>query len=288
MPNTVNIRYDFLTPKDRRWGLYLSGVGTRLSPPHEPYQVYEDGAPYQWRNGRVLREYSLMYLTQGAGAFRVKGSKPVPVTAGDILLIRPGVWHDYAPSPETGWQEYWTMFNGRRAETLMAQLKLPPRRPVMHYGLDESLRHSFTQMLDVAAKAPPFSDIIHSGLMLQLAASILSRIQLLRDQGDREESFVQQAKQRMAGSQGQSMDMRELAQNLGISYSHFRRVFKASTGIPPQHYLLDLRINQAKQLIEEGGSKLSEIARTLGFDDPFYFSRLFKQKTGVSPSQWGR
>jgi len=288
MPHTVNIRHDFLAPKDRRWGLYLSGVGTRLSLPHEPYQVYENGAPYQWRNGRVLREYSLMYLTQGTGMFRVRGAKPLAVTAGDILLIRPGVWHDYAPAPDTGWQEYWTMFNGHKAETLIAQFKLPHRSPVMHYGLDESLRHLFTQMIDVAAKAPPFSDIIHSGLVLQLAASLLSRIQLLRDRGDREDSFVQQAKQRMADSRGPSLDMTALAKEFNISYSHFRRVFKASTGVAPRQYLLNLRINRAKQLIEDGGSKLSEVARALGFEDPFYFSRLFKQKTGVAPSQWGR
>lgn len=284
----INQRFDYLTPNDRRWGIHLCGVGTRLTPPYVPYQVYEDGAPYQWKNGRVLRDYSLVYLTQGRGVFRVRGSRPLHVSAGDVLLIHAGVWHDYAPSPETGWKEYWMMFNGKQAERLISQIELPRRVPMMHYGVDESLHHLFTQMLKVAEEMPPLADVIHSGLVLQMAALIQSRIQLQREQGEREESFIQKAKQHLAEAGGHPVDMKHLAQSLGVSYPHFRRVFKTSTGLPPQQYLLNLRINRAKQLMEEPGIKLSDAARRAGFDDPYYFSRVFKQKTGITPSQWRR
>lgn len=284
----INQRVDYLAPKDRRWGVHLCGVGTRLTPPYVPYQVYEDGAPYQWKNGRVLRDYSLVYITQGKGVFRVRGSRPLEVIAGDVLLIQPGDWHDYAPAPETGWKEYWMMFNGRQAGKLISQIELPRRTPMMHFGLDESLHHLFTQMLDVAADMPPFADLIHTGLVLQMAALIQSRLQLQREQGERDESFVQQAKQRLSEAGAEPVNMKALARSLGVSYPHFRRVFKTSTGLPPQQYLLNLRINRAKQLMEEPGLKLSDVARRAGFEDPYYFSRLFKQKTGITPTQWRR
>ncbi|MEI7881157.1 MAG: AraC family transcriptional regulator [bacterium] len=282
----INQRFDYLTPKDRQWGIHLCGVGMRLTPPHVPYQVYEDGAPYQWKHGRVLRDYSLVYITQGAGVFRVRGARPLQVSAGDVLLIRPEVWHDYAPTPETGWKEYWMMFNGRQAEKLISQVELPLRAPLLHFGVDESLHHLFTQMLEVAEAMPPFAGVIHTGLVLQMAALIQSRFQLQKEQGGREESFVRQAKQQLAGALEQPVDMQTLAHSLGVSYPHFRRVFKTSTGLPPQQYLLNLRINRAKQLMEEPGVKLSEVARRAGFDDSYYFSRVFKQKTGIPPSQW--
>ncbi len=282
----INQRYDYLTPKDRQWGVHLCGVGMRQTPPDVAYQVYEDGAPYQWKNGRVLRDYSLVYLTQGRGVFRVRGSRPLQVKAGDVLLIRPGVWHDYAPAPETGWKEYWMMFNGRQAEKLISKGELPWRVAMMHYGVDESLHHLFAQMLEVAEGMPPFAGIIHAGLVLQMVALIQSRFQLQREQGGREESFVRQAKQHMANELGQPVDMKTLANSLGVSYPHFRRVFKTSTGLPPQQYLLNLRVNRAKQLMEESGVKLSAVARQSGFEDPYYFSRVFKQKTGLPPSQW--
>jgi transcriptional regulator GlxA family with amidase domain len=119
-----------------------------------------------------------------------------------------------------------------------------------------------------------------------MAALIQSRFQLQKEQGGREESFVRRAKQQLAGALEQTVDMQTLAHSLGVSYPHFRRVFKTSTGLPPQQYLLNLRINRAKQLMEEPGVKLSEVARRAGFDDSYYFSRVFKQKTGIPPSQW--
>ena len=285
---SINQRFDYLAPKASHWGLHLCGVGTRLTPPHVSYQIYEDGAPYQWKKGRTLTDYSFVYLTQGAGTFQVRGTRPLPVKAGDVFLIEPGMWHDYSPILESGWKEYWVMFNGRQANELVSQVDLPRRAPLIHYGEDKSLHHLFTQMLDVAGAAPPFSDIIHTGQLLQMAALIQGRLQLQREQGDRDQSFIQQAKQHLASAGDQPVDMQALAHTLGISYPHFRRVFKQSTGLPPQQYLLNLRINQAKQLMEEQDMKLSDIARSVGFDDPFYFSRLFKQKTGISPSLWRR
>jgi AraC-like DNA-binding protein len=284
----INKRYDYLAPQDSQWGLHLCGTGTRLTPPHVPYQVYEDGAPYQWKQGRILSDFSFVYLTQGSGTFQVRGAKPLLVTAGDVLLIKPGLWHDYAPSQETGWKEYWIMFNGKQADKLVSQVELPRRAPLIHYGTDTSLRHLFAQILDIAAEAPPLAEILHTGLVLQMAALIQSRLQLQREQGDREESFVHQAKQRMANAGEQQIDMQALAHGLGVSYPHFRRVFKQSTGLPPQQYLLNLRINRAKQLMEEQDIKLSDVARSVGFEDPYYFSRLFKQKTGITPSLWRR
>ena len=180
------------------------------------------------------------------------------------------------------------MFNGKAAEHLVSQLALPQRCPMFHYGINEPLHHLFTRMLDVASSMPPQADVIHTGLILQLAATIQSRIQLIREQGDRDESFVQQAKQRMTEAPEKPFEMRSLARELGVSYSHFRRVFKISTGIPPQQYLLNLRIIRAKQLMESPGEKLSDVARRAGFSDAYYFSRIFKQRTGIAPSKWRR
>lgn len=285
-PASSNIRFDYLAPRNSRWGLHLCGVGTRVSPPHAPYQVHESGAPYQWNKGRILRDYSLLYLTRGTGIVRFRGSPPLPIKAGNVLLIVPGLWHDYTPDPETGWEEYWIMFNGPQAGPLVSELGFPKRVPLASLGIDDDFRLLFTRMLEVAGKHLPFAEAVHTGLLLQLLAAAQSSVQLRKDQGDRKESFVQQARKRMANTPEKSFDMKSLARELGVSYPHFRRVFKASAGIPPQQYLLDQRIIMAKRLLETPGIKLAEIARRAGFNDPYYFSRLFKSRTGIAPSLW--
>jgi AraC-like DNA-binding protein len=82
----------------------------------------------------------------------------------------------------------------------------------------------------------------------------------------------------------EDVSIEELAESLGYSYSRFRSVFKAQTGMPPRQYQLEIRINRAKDLLRESDQSMSEIADRLGFCSVYYFSRLFKQKTGVPPS----
>ena len=83
----------------------------------------------------------------------------------------------------------------------------------------------------------------------------------------------------------QSLEMKELSAALRMSYRHFRRLFQQHTGLPPNQFLLNLRINRAKQLLEESLT-IEEVAYRCGFADPYYFSRLFKQKTGITPAKW--
>jgi AraC-like DNA-binding protein len=73
---------------------------------------------------------------------------------------------------------------------------------------------------------------------------------------------------------------------MGISYSTFRRDFKRQTGLSPLQYHLLLKIEKAKELLINTELKAKEIAYKLGFDSDYYFCRLFKQKTGISPAQF--
>lgn len=71
-----------------------------------------------------------------------------------------------------------------------------------------------------------------------------------------------------------------------ISADYFRRLFKKETDRTPIAYLTDLRIGYAKKLLCDRSMAIKEIAMLAGFDDPYYFSRLFKQQTGKAPSDW--
>lgn len=71
-----------------------------------------------------------------------------------------------------------------------------------------------------------------------------------------------------------------------MSPDYFRRHFKNKTGKTPVQYLTDLRIKTAIKFLEYGFTSIAQIADITGFGDPFYFSRVFKKHTGISPSQW--
>jgi AraC-like DNA-binding protein len=77
--------------------------------------------------------------------------------------------------------------------------------------------------------------------------------------------------------------MENVAENLNVSYAWFRKTFKAYTGIAPQQYLIQLRIEKAKIYLADFSLSIKEIAIRLNFESISYFSRLFKEKAGVSP-----
>lgn len=72
----------------------------------------------------------------------------------------------------------------------------------------------------------------------------------------------------------------------GVSYSALRQAFKLHTGLAPHEYQLELRVSEAKKLLAGTGLPVKAIADKLGFQSAYYFSRLFKTKTGLSPEAW--
>ncbi len=77
-----------------------------------------------------------------------------------------------------------------------------------------------------------------------------------------------------------------LSEKCHLSEEHFRKQFKKFYGISPGQYIINLRIGKAKQLLSEGFIKISAIAEQCGFSNPYHFCRLFKQKTGITPSEY--
>ena len=78
--------------------------------------------------------------------------------------------------------------------------------------------------------------------------------------------------------------MELLARELGVSYSWFRHTFAAHTGLSPHQYLLEFRLVRARSLLTETEFSVKEIATQTGFEDEFYFSRLFRQKLNLTPA----
>ncbi|MBE6546671.1 MAG: helix-turn-helix domain-containing protein [Ruminococcaceae bacterium] len=77
-----------------------------------------------------------------------------------------------------------------------------------------------------------------------------------------------------------------LAAECAISEVYFRKLFKQRMGISPRQFIIDLRIQKAKQLLSEGSLKIWAIAEACGFGDSYHFCKSFKQHTGMTPQEY--
>ena len=82
------------------------------------------------------------------------------------------------------------------------------------------------------------------------------------------------------------LDMKEVAADLSVSYSWFRQAFKKRTGLSPNQYHMQRRIEKAKELLASPRVKVKDVSSQLGFSDECYFSTRFKQQTGQSPQAY--
>ncbi len=77
-----------------------------------------------------------------------------------------------------------------------------------------------------------------------------------------------------------------LASQASVSLSHYFALFKRMTGRTPIRFFIDLRMERARRLLQTTSLSVKEIAAALGYDDPFYFSRVFKSVSGIAPTEY--
>ena len=273
---------------DVLWQLYCTTLGMRKIAPGTLYPPGKKQHPPEYRSvgssGRVLNEFQFVYITEGGGSLRMKQGD-YAVSPGTGFFVFPGVWHWYSPDINTGWDEYWVGFKGAYGETLLSNGILSIERPALEIGINSTIVHLFQEMYEIAKREPPGFQPKLAGSVIRLLAYSLSFSQR-RHQDSETEQLVQRARLMMEDHLFGNLEMEEISHQLGISYTHFRSIFKDYTGQSPYQYYLNLKINKAKELLEAGDYAVKEVAHDLSFENQYYFSRLFKKKTGVSPSCW--
>jgi len=282
-------KYLTSTARDAQWGITCTTVGMTKVPSQAHYPPNPGDHPpkylYKWEMGRIFDEYALVYITRGRGTFKTEGKREWEIVPGNLFMLFPNVWHWYAPDPQTGWDEYWVGFKGAYPDQLVENGFFTPDQPVMDVGLHDSLLGLYTEITDTARFEAPGHQQIIGSLILHLLAH-LSTLAAQHGTNSVNEATVQKAKFLLADNVTTHLDIGWLSRSLGLGYSRFRQVFKKCTGVSPYQYFLDLKIARAKELLEQGQFSVKEIAYMLSFDDPYYFSHLFKKKTGLPPSEW--
>jgi len=280
--------HKYLTPSpvDEKWGFFITSAGCSKIDANQSYPNNREHPPthtFTWNKGRILDDYYLVYISKGQGFFESSETSSYQITAGTCFFLFPGVWHRYKPDPASGWEEYWVGFKGYYPEHLMAQHFFDKKKPFIHIGLNEDMQRLFHQLLDCVRSSVSGYHQVISGITLEMLG-LVNSISLNEDFGTDDTSrAIAKARFRMRESIENPIDIKELLEDIPMSYSKFRQDFKKTTGVSPNQYYLNIRLNKAKELLTATSLTINEIAYHTGFESIFYFSKLFKKKNGVSP-----
>ena len=279
-------RYFPIGAEHRLLGLYAFNVGTSRVDPGQPYPVARNpvGKKIDWSKGRMLPSPKLLFITRGAGSVETYEAR-YPIAAGDILLLLPGTWYHYRPDPSTGWDETWFKFDGPLARKLLKRMELASLGPVIQVGPDRDIMRLFDEMVLLAREEPAGFELLLASKAIEVFTHLLAGNHRREVGEDHLETVLREAKQRLLEDGGR-IRLQDIARELGVSYSTFRRAFKDRTRISPHQFQLQSRIHQSCVLLTETRLPVKEIADRQGFESVSYFSQIFKRKTGWSPQDY--
>ena len=282
-------KYLIANERDSLWGLTVSTVGyDEIAPGDEyPTRGHADGYYFDLKKGRILNEYQLLYLTEGEGIFESTNQKPTRIKEGDLFLLFPGEWHTYHPLETKGWKSYWIGFKGRNVDDRVRAGFLSPTKPIYHVGFSSEIVHLYDEAFAKAKEEAAYAQQTLAGIVNHLVGLMysLERNITLNKQHDYVD-VMNKARLRIRESLESNLTIQQIAMDLGIGYSNFRKLFKEYTGIAPAMYQQELRLQRAKELLSTTNLSIKEIAYRLNFESPDYFSSKFKIKTGRKPSQF--
>ena len=288
--DSLHLKYLAVNPVDLKWGTAVNSVGYQLIEPGTDYPPRNHPSRYIFtpESGRVLHEYQLLYITEGGGRFSSETLgryKPVQIKSGNMFLLFPGEWHSYHPDSSTGWKEYWIGFNGHFMENIVAQKFFTKDNPVFNVGIHEDIVALYNSAISAATTQ-------ESGFQ-QVLAGIVDRLLSLAYFYDRNTQFQESD---TANKMGQAKVMiqdnymnispEQIASNLCLSYSSFRKTFKEYTGFSPARFINEVRMSKAKELLTNTNMSIKEVAYNVGYNNHDYFFTAFRHMTGRTPAEY--
>ncbi len=270
---------------------------------------FHRGADYETRRRAGTRDWLIAYTIAGVGYYRGGGTTFL-ARPGDVTLLPPGVPHDYAGPPEGIWDFVWAHFLPRPSWIPWLQL------PVVAGGLrcltitsadrrDRIVAAFERVVVDARAgrahgaladdTAPSTADRYQrapSVLTEELALNALEEVLLLcaREQVGGEVSGldprIRHILDLLATDLTNAHEVAELAGRVALSPSRLAHLFRAQVGNSVLDTLLQMRLHQAARLLKYTTQGIGEISRVVGFRSPYYFSRQFHQRYGLSASAY--
>jgi len=231
-------------------------------------------------------QFILIYCTDGQGEIHIKQDIQ-SITSGHFFIIPAGIPHSYHADKLNPWSIYWIHFSGRKSvsfskysnQCISVGREVKSRkndRLELFWEIFSNLERGFrTETLEYVNLCLPYllASFIHAGPFKSATET-------------KEGNSVDQSINFMLENLTKKLKVCDIALEIGYSTSHFCRLFLSKTGHSPIDYFIQLKVQRACRLLENPGLTVADVAREMGFEDQFYFSRVFRKVMEISPAEY--
>ena len=256
----------------RTASLYVQNTGCQQCPPS-----------YGWGPG-VRNHFLLHHIIGGRGVFMYRNQR-YDLQAGDTFLAYPDTTIHYYADAQDPWEYVWVGFGGLDAASYMGQTDLTEDEPV-YRGRDSGELHTLLEDIYQSYGTTTAENLAMTARLYQLL-SFLVRTACHGGERRRENTdCALLAADYIINHYETPITVEGLAAYASVSHSSLYRRFMKRFQMSPKRFLLEYRIERACALLAATSHSIQEISNSVGFEDPFYFSRAFKEVKGLSPRQY--
>jgi AraC-like DNA-binding protein len=235
-------------------------------------------------------EWTFEFTIRGRERILAPDGAMTEIGEGAAVLIKPGTPRNLGQAPECrNWTRFYCIFTPR--PDWLRLLLWPEIYPgAMTLAFENPLRRKIETALEQALEAQrsawEFRAEMTKNLMEQVLLWCHTANPACRHAGLHE--GILKAMHFISRRFSEPIGIDEVAHHAGLSRSHFIRLFHEQTGITPRRFIEDCRIGEATHLLRTRNLSAAEVAFACGFSDPARFSRVFKSRTGQTPSELRR
>ena len=233
-------------------------------------------APCSLKKSR--HDYYLMFIIDGNISIDICGQTQI-LHADTYIVIEPETTFSYYfDSGHVNY--YWIHFSGSEAEALIKSLKITTNT-ILKTKISDTLSNRFSDLFkEFLIKDERFNTVTNALLMEIL--SYISR------QSETSSRHPLKSIEYICNNYNRDISLHTLADMENLSISWYRAIFKEYTGMSPLDFIINKRIDSACFYLKNMSMSVEEVSRMVGYENPFYFSRLFRTKIGMSPKQYSK
>ncbi|MEN9634237.1 MAG: hypothetical protein RL077_2641 [Verrucomicrobiota bacterium] len=230
--------------------------------------------------------FTLLYCLDGAGTLDLREGKH-RITRGTFALLRPFEFHAYAADPGEPWSYYWIHFNGTVAQQYYDVLTNGGKDVCIAVQSDLRFVEAFEKILGIYQEGHAYKNLLQaSSAMHQMLGDLFGQICHRSAPQESTTTRIERTLTMMGKNLGTHVTIHELAATAGMSHAYFTQQFRKHTGQSPRSFFNQQKIAKACEYLAATDTKVENIARLVGYEDPFYFCRLFKRLTQRTPTMY--
>jgi AraC-like DNA-binding protein len=246
---------------------------------------YFPNALYHYRERKNgCEDYILFYSLDGKGYIENSKGK-LKLLPNQFIIIPPHEFHSYQADINDPWTIYWVHFSSNKLKELNLDFKVEQYYTPTDLRYNGQIIDTWREMYSSLASGYNPTSIGYANLCLYRFLSFFlfpNKTFSIATQDDPLDHSITYMKENI----DKRLTTEDISKRFNYSASHYSAIFKRKTGISPIDYFIKLKVYYACQLLTQSNLKIKEIALKTGYDDPYYFSRIFKQVMGKSPKQY--